>query len=255
MTQADLLSALGDRETFAEALDRTLREERLLFYVQDVHDLRRPGVLLYRELLLRLRDPRGSILSPEPIVAAAEQHDLVGRIDRWAVERLLAHVARAPAERVAYACNLSGRSLSDPAFLAATERAVADSGADPARVCFEITETAAITRLNAAAEFMQRLAAAGCRFALDDFGAGHATFAYIRQLPVQFLKIDGSLIGAMALDARNRAVVDNLNRLGHDLGMTTIAEHAHDRAMLDELVRMGFDGAQGHVFGEPQPFL
>lgn len=254
MTQEDLLSALGDRDTFAAALQRALSEQRLLLYAQDVHDLRQPGVLLYRELLLRLRDVRGRVLSPEPIVAAAEEHELVAQIDVWVVQRLLEHVARTPDEKMAYACNLSGRSLSNPGFLAATERAVAASGADPRRLCFEITETAAITRLNAAADFMQRLAATGCRFALDDFGAGHATFAYIRQLPVQFLKIDGSLISVMSANERNRAVVESLNRLGHDLGLITIAEHAQDRATVEELTRIGFDGAQGHIFGEPSQF-
>jgi EAL domain-containing protein (putative c-di-GMP-specific phosphodiesterase class I) len=152
-----------------------------------------------------------------------------------------------------YAINLSGQSLCDDQFLDFVVTHLQESGIPPARICFEITETAAIANLTRAIDFMTRLKDIGCRFALDDFGSGLSSFGYLKSLPVDYLKIAGNFIQDIAVDPVDHAMVDAINQIGHVMGLTTIAESVESDAILQKLRKLGVDYAQGYGISEPVP--
>ncbi|HEX4871807.1 MAG TPA: EAL domain-containing protein [Nevskiaceae bacterium] len=232
------------------ALDQNLFE---LFY-EDVTSTREPRRIRYRELLIRMRGANGELLRPGGFIAAAERYYLMTALDRWVVSHALEGLARVPTDDIIYAVNVSGLSLSDEKFLQYTINCLDQSGVAPERVCFEITETAAISHLSEAVRFIQRLAELGCRFALDDFGAGMASFSYLKNLPVHFIKIDGSFVRTMRESRVDRGMVEAINRIGHEMGLTTIAEHVEDASLLEALAGMGVDWAQGQAVACGRPF-
>ena len=148
------------------------------------------------ELLLRLRDPFGELIAPAAFLPAAERYDLIGAIDRWVVSRSIAMLAEENrrGRRLTFEVNISGRSTGDPELLALIEGELRSHEVDPSQVIFEITETTAVANIPRAQEFAHRLAALGCRFALDDFGAAFASFYYLKHLPFDYLKIDGEFV-------------------------------------------------------------
>ena len=177
-------------------------------------------------------------------------------IDRWVVRKTLQWLAahRAdPGLAESYGINLSGQSLSDVGFLEFVLQEIERSGIAPGRVSFEITETAAVAALDSAIQFIQALKDKGCHFMLDDFGSGWSSFAYLKNLPVDFLKIDGSLVRDMAHDALDEAMVRAINEIGHVLGIATIAEFVESEAILEKLNALGVDYAQGYAIGRPAP--
>jgi EAL domain-containing protein (putative c-di-GMP-specific phosphodiesterase class I) len=177
-------------------------------------------------------------------------------IDRWVVRSTLRWLAGRPAgpgPAPHYNINLSGQSLSDDGFLAFLLAEIAASGVAPARLCFEITETTAVATLDSAMRFIRALKQRGCRFLLDDFGSGWSSFAYLKNLPVDFVKIDGSFVADMVHDALDRAMVSSINDIGHAMGIRTIAEFVEDRATLEALRAIGVDYAQGYALGRPRP--
>ena len=240
--------------TLIGAISKALDEDRFELYVEDVVSLRAPHEIVYRELLLRMRDEQGRIIAPSRLIAAAERYYLMNAIDRWVVSRAIEAIARLPSDGVIYAINLSAISLSDEQFLPFVQSCLEQHGAPPERICFEITETAAISHLTEAVKFIQRLADEGCRFALDDFGAGMASFSYLRNLPVHFLKIDGSFVRSMQDSDVDRSLVTTINQLGHDVGLRTIAEHVEDVSVIRALQEIGVDWAQGRAIAEARPF-
>jgi len=149
--------------------------------------------------------------------------------------------------------NLSGHSLTNRDFLDFMTRQLEETGIPPAKICFEITETMAIANLARATRFIHALKELGCRFALDDFGSGLSSFAYLKNLPVDFLKIDGMFIRDILDDPIDMAVVSSINDIGHVMGKLTIAEFVEDDAILAKLREMGVDYAQGYGIGRPQP--
>ncbi len=153
------------------------------------------------------------------------------------------------------AINLSGTSISDDAFRDFVQDQIAIHRIPPAAICFEVTETAAITNLNKASRFMHELKEIGCRFALDDFGTGMSSFAYLKHLPVDFLKIDGSFVSDMAHDPVDFALVEAINRIGHVLGIHTVAESAESEAILSKLRDLGVDYVQGNAIHVPELLL
>jgi len=236
-------------------------EDRLFrLYYQPIQPLAPEGAReTLCEVLIRMLDDRGRVLSPAAFISAAERYHLIGTVDRWVVRTALRALAEAPrrdgSKRLLFAINLSGQSLSDDGFLDYVVGQLVESGVDSHRICFEITETAAISKLDGATRFIKVLKEMGCRFVLDDFGSGLSSFAYLRDLPVDFLKIDGEFIKNMVEDPVKRALVESINQIGHVIGVQTIAEWVENRATLDALKEIGVDYVQGYWIAKPQPLV
>jgi diguanylate cyclase (GGDEF)-like protein/PAS domain S-box-containing protein len=206
------------------------------------------------EVFVRMIDRGGRLIEPEAFVVAAERYHLIGSLDRWVTQTALAAIAAAQrgGVRTLFTLNLSGISLSDEGFLAFVVEELGKSGVDPRRLCWEITETAAMSKLDRALRFLSTLRQKGCRFALDDFGAGLSSFAYLRNLPVDYLKIDGALVQDLVADRVKRAMVDSINQIGHVMGLRTIAEWVESQEVLEALRDIGVDYAQGYWLSRPQ---
>jgi len=233
-------------------------QDRLELYCQPIVPVTDHGPTgEFVELLLRLRDEDGALIPPGSFLPAAERYDLLPAIDRWVVATALAALAGRYGGRGSvgdlYSINLSGASIGDETFLAFVRARLAEHRIPAKLICFELTETVAISDLAVAVEFIHELRALGCRFALDDFGSGLSSFAYLKNLPVDFLKIDGHFVRGIAHDSIDRAMVEAVNRIGHEIGLRTIAEFVESQAILDCLRELGVDYAQGYAIARPQP--
>ncbi|WP_175543574.1 putative bifunctional diguanylate cyclase/phosphodiesterase [Micromonospora pattaloongensis] len=235
-----------------------LREDRLELYFQPIVPVSGHAHGRFGELLLRLRDTDGTMVAPGAFLPAAERYDLLPALDRWVVGATFAalarHYAGRPADGDRYSINLSGPSVGDPRFLEYIRAQLAETGVRPDLVCFEITETVAITDLTAAADFISTLRGLGFHFALDDFGAGLSSFAYLKCLPVDYLKIDGNFVRGITRDPVDRLMVESVNGIGHRLGLRTIAEFVEDDEILGCVRAAGVDFAQGYGIARPGPF-
>ena len=237
-------------------LESAMSERRLALACQPILRLNGADAGIHYELLLRMRDVDGVPVSPGEFLPAAERYGLATRLDRYVVIAAAEWLAARPAHVAAlYRCgiNLSGLTLSAEGFAGFVRRTFDQAGVPLSRVCFEITETAAIANLAHATRFMEELRAEGCSFALDDFGSGLSSFAYLKQLPVEFLKIDGLFVRDMAEDAIDFAMVRSINEIGHIMGMRTIAECVENEAVLSRLREVGVDYAQGRYLAPPAP--
>jgi len=238
-------------------LKHALDENRFVLHSQPIVPIASGTTApVYHEVLLRLREADGTLVLPGAFLPAAERYGLMPEIDRWVVRTTLQWLiehADDPNLAASYSINLSGHSLSDVPFLGFVLHEIEHSGVAPTRVHFEITETAAITASHGAREMMQTLKDRGCRFLLDDFGSGWSSFAYLKSLPVDFLKIDGSLVRDMAHDPLDEAMVRAINEIGHVLGIATIAEFVESEAILEKLKALGVDYAQGYLIARPAP--
>jgi diguanylate cyclase (GGDEF)-like protein/PAS domain S-box-containing protein len=213
---------------------------------------------LHMEVLLRLREEDGQLVAPGTFIPAAEHYGMMPSIDRWVIRHTLQALAlhqRTPGALPLHTCaiNLSGTSLGDDSLLKYIRTTLTESGLDPALLCFEITETSAISHLPNAVRLMKELQQLGCRFALDDFGAGMSSFTYLKHLPVNYLKIDGAFVKDMLQDPTSRAMVEMIHRIGHVMGKQTIAEFAESAAIVDALRLIGVDYAQGYAVARPLP--
>jgi diguanylate cyclase (GGDEF)-like protein/PAS domain S-box-containing protein len=207
------------------------------------------------EILLSMRDHTGHVVPPGAFLPAAERFNLMPAIDRWVVGSTLSWLAAHPRQldRLALCTiNLSGTTLSDDTFLGTVMEMLRHSRIPPHKICFEITETAAIANLSQAIHFIQKLTGLGCRFALDDFGSGMSSFAYLRNLPVDFLKIDGNFVREIVGDQVDRAMVEAINQVGHVMNIQTIAEHLESEEILEALREIGIDYGQGFGIGAPR---
>ncbi len=205
------------------------------------------------ELLVRMVDEKGGLVAPHTFISAAEHFNLMPSIDRWVVRRALELLKMAPqtfANVDRCAINLSGQSLSNVDFQADVLRELQQAGIAGERLCFEITETAAIDNLEAARNFISALKELGCEFALDDFGTGLSSFAYLKNLAVDQLKIDGGFVRCMADDTSDLAMVESINQIGHLFGLSTVAECVEDSHTLALLAKIGVDFAQGDAVAE-----
>jgi diguanylate cyclase (GGDEF)-like protein/PAS domain S-box-containing protein len=234
-----------------------LAESRFVLYGQWIVPVE-PGATGPRhcELLLRMLDETGELVPPMAFIPAAERYGLMPAIDRWVVEHAFAAMSRARAggsNDLQFSINLSGASLNDGDFLQFVEDQFAAMGIPFGSICFEITETTAIANLLRAREFIDRLRSMGCKFSLDDFGTGLSSFAYLKCLRVDYLKIDGSFVRNVASDPIDRTMVDAINRVGHELGLRTIAEFVENEASLAILRNLSVDYAQGYGVAVPMP--
>ena len=209
------------------------------------------------EVLLRLPTEEGQSIKPGGFIPAAERFGLVHNIDRWAVARSMEYLSQLHSENIPtqFSINLSGRAFDDLELLKMIKTILNDTGLDPSALLFEITETAAIANLRAARKFITQLKDLGCRMALDDFGSGFCSFTYLKNLPVDSLKIDGSFIQGLANAKVDQAMVQSMNQVAHALGKTTIAEFVQNQETMRLLREYGIDYAQGHFLGKPRSHL
>jgi len=239
-------------------IDRALRKDQFRLYRQPIVSASSPRVAEapLHEVLIRMLDDDGRVISPGVFIPAAERFQVITTLDRWVVRRALQKLAQTEGGEGdgAVTLNLSGQSIGDSSFLDFVLGELAGSGVDPWRLCFEITETAAVSNLERAQQFMSRLKDRGCRFILDDFGSGMSSFAYLKNLPVDFLKIDGGFVREMLDDPVQHAIVHAVHQVGHVLGVATIAEMIESRDQLDAVDEIGIDYVQGFFIRHPEPW-
>ena len=247
----------GEME-WVHRLHRALAEDRLCLYSQPMQAMHAPASQTrHEELLVRLIDEQDEMILPTAFIPAAERYHLMPSIDRWVIRTAFRALAERRATGVAlgtYAINLSGASIGDDQFLDYVRENFARFRIPHASICFEITETTAVTSLSKAAEFIGALREPGCRFALDDFGVGVSSFTYLKQLPVDYLKIDGSFVKNMLTDPVDAAMVEAIHRIARVMGKQTIAESVETAAALDALRSVGIDYAQGNAIAPPTMF-
>jgi EAL domain-containing protein (putative c-di-GMP-specific phosphodiesterase class I) len=188
---------------------------------------------------------------PDAFIPAAERYNLMPEIDRWVIDHVMAYMAMNKEQDVLSFVNLSGNTIDDLTLTAYLRDKMEQYQIPANRLCFEITETAAISNQGAAIEFIQEVRNLGCYFALDDFGSGMSSFSYLRSLPVDFIKIDGEFVRNMGNDNMSRAIVEAINNIGHVAGLMTIGEHAESEEILQDLKNIGVDFAQGYALEKP----
>ncbi|MEM6351030.1 MAG: EAL domain-containing protein [Cyanobacteria bacterium P01_D01_bin.14] len=210
----------------------------------------------YREILLRMVDGQGALIMPGAFMPAAERYGLMPEIDRWVVETFLKHCRRAALDTTpgqVYTLNLSSASIGDSYFCEWIHRELTQHEALARQLCFEISETNSAGSFSQIIDFINRLKPLGCRFALDDFGSGVYCFKSLQQLPIDYLKIDGSFITSIAKDANSYAIVEAINHVGKSMGLQTVAESVDSLAVRACLQEIGVDYVQGYVLSNPRP--
>jgi PAS domain S-box-containing protein len=242
-----------EKLAWLERIQEALTEERFILYAQPIVDLQ-TGEVAQRELLIRMRDGGRSdatdgLIAPGSFLAVAEEYGLITEIDRWAIDRAAEIASAGNAVEV----NVSGRSISTPGLVDHVERAILRTGADPGRIVFEITETSLVSDEPAARAFVEGLHALGCKIALDDFGTGYGGFTYLKQLPVDFLKIDIEFVRDVLANSASRNVVEAIVSLATGFGLKTVGEGIEDEQTLVLLRDLGVDFGQGFHIGRPAP--
>ncbi len=258
-----LLQQRGERQWVAR-IQHALEEKRFRLYQQAIVPIiRSSGSKNHYELLLRMISETGETLSPMSFIPAAERYGLMQTIDRWVINNFFSTyedftknllTAEIDLDSI-YTINLSGLSINDEQFLYFVKEQFTIHEILPRNICFEITETAAIANLTRAAKLIEQIRDLGCSFALDDFGSGMSSFTYLKNLPVDYVKIDGSFIKNIVNDPIDRTLVEFMNRIGHEIGMQTIAEFVENDLILAKLRELGIDYAQGYVIARPSPLI
>jgi diguanylate cyclase (GGDEF)-like protein/PAS domain S-box-containing protein len=261
----ELKQQRGEME-WVSRINRALEEDRFCLYYQNivsVSDRENEGE--HYEVLLRLRDENGEILSPHAFFASAERYSLMHLIDRWVISNLFAtfgeyyrsiwKVCQTKNYDCLYTVNLSGASINDDRFIDFIHEQFCLHQIPPQLICFEITETVAITNLSKAVHFIKEFKKLGCRFALDDFGSGMSSFNYLKNLPLDYLKIDGQFIKDILEDSTDLAIVTSINQVAHLMGLKTIAEFVENKNILVKLQEIGVDFAQGYHIDRPSPLV
>ncbi len=220
--------------------------------IQPLHD--QPDGLRF-EMLLRLKGPSGQMISPQSFLPSAERYGLAAALDERALELTLDWLNANPSLLHALrhcSINLSGATFANTDNADLFIKKISDSGISPEKICFELTETSTIANLSSASEFMNRLSEIGCRFSIDDFGSGLSSFAYLRKLPIDFLKIDGLLVKDILNDATDYTLVKSINEMSKSMGKRTVAEFVESPRLLNAVRDIGIDFAQGRHIGEPE---
>lgn len=234
-----------------------LQEQRFCLYAQPIVEVSQvKDAFVHFELLIRMRDEHGELVPPMAFIPAAERYNLMPQIDRWVIQHaftFLHHAYRGGQDTLRFAINLSGASLNDESLFGFIMEQFEQFDIPRTAVCFEVTETSAISNLTQASRLITELRQAGCQFSLDDFGSGMSSFAYLKHLPVDFLKIDGGFVKDMAEDPIDHAMVEAINNIGHVMGIKTIAEFVENDRILECLHLLGVNYAQGYGISKPFP--
>ncbi|MCW7537377.1 EAL domain-containing protein [Aquabacterium sp. A7-Y] len=240
-------------------LQNALSEDRLFLEGQRIESLTEgQGGSMSYEILVRLRDENGRVVPPMAFLPAAERYGLMTGIDKWVIDKALelhARCAREFGQRLKFSINLSGVTMCDPTIADYVTDKIRQYQVEPSAICFEVTETAAIANLPLAIEFIACLRRLGCRFALDDFGSGMSSFGYLKQLPVDYVKIDGSFVKEMLQDPVDYAMVEAINTIAHRMGLKTVAEFVENQELIDALRVMGVDFVQGYGVERPKSLV
>ena len=246
--------------TWVQRIRNGLDEQRFCLFAQEIRALNEDEPHhSHIELLLRLRDEDGKLIQPGSFLPAAERYGLMPLIDRWVVRNAFALIASRlsssePARLSSCAINLSGATFGDNDFVDYVRRQFEIHLVPPGMICFEITETSAITNLPSAKQFIQALKKLGCRFSLDDFGTGMSSFSYLKHLPVDIIKIDGGFVTEMLNSKIDRAMIEMIVHIARVMGKRTVAEFVESNEVLEALREIGVDYAQGYAIGRPSPF-
>ncbi|MEC5032581.1 MAG: EAL domain-containing protein [Oscillatoria sp. PMC 1051.18] len=258
----DLSQAKADIR-WVKQIERAIIENKFQLYIQQIACLQKSSLANedHYEVLLRLSDETGKIVSPMAFIPAAERYNLMGLIDRWVIGNFFAYLAQYSAKLLSqeknlasiYTINLSGESINDDRLVEFLKQQFQIYQIPPQLICFEITETVAVSNLTKARQMIQEISKLGCCFALDDFGSGMSSFGYLKYLPVKYLKIDGQFIKDIVNDPLDRAIVEAINNIGHVVGMKTIGEFVSDENILQIIGELGVDYAQGYAVSKPHP--
>lgn len=235
---------------WVDRIQAALSEERFVLHAQPIIDLH-TGAVVQSELLLRMRSAENSaeLIAPGAFLPVAEEYGLITEIDRWVIDRSAEVAAAGQSVQI----NVSARSISDPSLVDYVKHAVTRTGADPARLVFEITETTLVSDETAARAFVERLHELGCQVALDDFGTGWGGFTYLKQLPIDYLKIDIEFVRDLRENTASCNVVRGIVNLAQAFGLKTVGEGVEDQETLEVLREVGVDYAQGYHIGRPSP--
>ncbi len=253
----ELSKRLGEMG-WVSRIQSALKEDRLLLFKQIIQPVADTGKAdkMHCEVLLRMKELDGSIISPDMFIPAAERYNLMLSLDKWVINRTFFWLSQLgdQLEQIGLcSINLSGNSITESSLASYIHHKLQEYHIPAGIICFEITETAAITNLVKATNFLDELHKLGCLFALDDFGSGVSSYGYLKNLPVDFLKFDGEFVRDIATNPISLAMVKSINEIGHMMGKKTIAEYVEDQQTLDLLKEIGVDYAQGYFFSRPAP--
>ena len=240
-------------------INRACEDDRLELHIQPIVAIR-AGTDAFRqfELLLRMRDESGQLVQPAEFIPAAERFNLMPALDRWVVRQACQHLAHKRSDDLSRApytisINVSTTTINDEQFLDYVIAEMATADLSPGALCFELTESTAMSSLAAATRFIHELRKRGCKFSLDDFGSGLSSFLFLKNLPVDYIKVDGSFVQNVAQDVIDRSMVEAITQIGRTMGIATIAERVDSAEVLNQLAELGVQYAQGHFIASPQP--
>ncbi|MEG4959934.1 MULTISPECIES: EAL domain-containing protein [unclassified Microcoleus] len=252
----ELIRQRGERLVVSK-ISRALETNHFRLYFQKIVSISSSPSVEHYEILLRMLDENGEIVAPNEFIPAAERYGLITKIDCWVIETFFSNYHNLSGQQVLtdglYTINISGASISNNQFMRFLIEQFPRYQIPPQSICFEITETAAIANFEQARYFMSELKKIGCRFALDDFGSGLSSFAYLINLPVDYLKIDGAFVKNISHNLISQAIVEGFNGIAHAMNLETIAEFVEDETILEKLREIGVDYAQGYGIGHPVP--
>lgn len=240
--------------SMVSAVRQALEEDRFELFAQPITSTSNKSKWQHFEILLRMRDEEGACIAPSRFLPAAERYQLMPSIDRWVVHNAIIFMAEKNKNKeYSLAINLSGQSINDKDFLKFIVDEISEYGVDASRICFEITETAAVNNISHATSFINELKKLNCKFSLDDFGTGVSSFEYLKRLPVDYLKIDGAFVSHMDSEKIDKAMIKAINEIAVVMGMKTIAEFVENETIFNLLKEIGVDFAQGYWISEPKP--
>lgn len=256
-TDTELARRQGEMQSVAR-INKALEGNRFRLFFQTIAAVANGGQGDHYELLIRMEEDDGRMILPAAFLPAAERYNLSDKLDRWvvcnAIEWLKCHPQELNKLKIC-SINLSAQSLGDPDLLKFIIKQLEEAPIPQEKICFEVTETAAIANLANAIEFFKVLKRKGCLFALDDFGSGFSSFAYLKRLPVDFIKIDGMFVKDIVDDPIDFAMVKSINEIGKVMGKRTIAEFVESAEILAKLKKIGVDYAQGYGISRPRPLI
>ena len=236
-------------------IKNALEYDQFVLLLQAVKPISDATDSLHYEVLLRMDEGNGNIIPPMSFIPAAERYDMMPMLDKWVINttfRMIRDEQTKGTNSPIYNINLSGQTLCDTEILEYIRNQIDHYGIDASQLCFEITETAVIANLSLAIDFIGRMKKMGCMFALDDFGSGLSSFAYLKKLPVDFIKIDGEFVRDITNDPMDRAIVSAINDIGHEIGLITVAEYVDNEDVLKLLEHLGIDYVQGFAVDKPR---